>query len=179
MAGESERLVWAVEALGVEPGDRVLEVGCGHGAAATLVCERLDSGHLSAIDRSAKMIAAAQRRNREHVDAGRATFKAVTFEDADFAGDRFDVIFGVHVADFYREPAPALPISRGLLARGGRLGIFSQAPGWTAAGARAFAESLGATLRAHGFEGEPLTAELANGPAAGALARLAGQRSRR
>jgi ubiquinone/menaquinone biosynthesis C-methylase UbiE len=84
MANESERLLWAVEALGVEPSDRVLEVGCGHGAAATLVCERLVDGHLTAIDRSAKMIAPATKRNREHVEAGRAAFRTVAFEDAEF-----------------------------------------------------------------------------------------------
>jgi SAM-dependent methyltransferase len=171
MAGESERLVWAVEALAIEPDDRVLEVGCGHGAAATLVCERLETGRLTAIDRSPKMIAAATKRNREHVDAGRATFEAVTLEDADFGEERFDAIVAVHVAAFYRDPAPALPIARDLLVPGGRLGIFSQAPGWSAAAARAFADSLGDLLRRAGFESNPLTAELDNGPAAGALAK--------
>ena len=169
MAGESERLAWAVGELGIGPADLVLEVGCGHGAAATLICERLDTGRLIAIDRSPKMIAAATKRNREHVAAGRARFETVTFEEADFGDERFDRILAVHVAPFYRPPAPALAIARQLLAKGGRLGVFSQAPAWTTHQADEFALALALAMSDHGLAADATVAELENGPAAGAI----------
>ena len=46
------RMIWAVELMDPQPGDNVLEIGCGPGYGAELSCQRLTSGKLFAIDRS-------------------------------------------------------------------------------------------------------------------------------
>ena len=46
----------AVSALALTGTESVLEIGCGHGVAVRLVLERLTSGHITALDRSQKMI---------------------------------------------------------------------------------------------------------------------------
>ena len=118
MSGRLERLV---ERLDLRPGDRVLEIGCGHGVAATLVCERLTSGAYTAVDRSPKMIAAAERRNAEHVAAGRAEFLVMALESLDLGERRFDVIFAARVGLFEREPERARALAGRWLAPDGRL----------------------------------------------------------
>jgi ubiquinone/menaquinone biosynthesis C-methylase UbiE len=88
----SARLKAIVDQLDIRPDDRVLEIGCGHGVAATMVCERLEGGRLTAVDRSAKMIEAAARRNAAYVESGKAEFLVATLEDLDLGDRRFDVI---------------------------------------------------------------------------------------
>jgi ubiquinone/menaquinone biosynthesis C-methylase UbiE len=106
----------------------VLEVGCGHGVAATLVCERLDSGHLTAVDRSAKMIEAAARRNVAYVEAGKAEFVVASLEDLDLGDRRFDKIFAVRVGLFHREPDRARALAGRWLAPGGAVFAFFDPP---------------------------------------------------
>jgi ubiquinone/menaquinone biosynthesis C-methylase UbiE len=117
----SERLRAVVDRLDIRPGDRVLEIGCGHGVAATFVCERLDGGRLTAIDRSPKMIAAAARRNAAYVDAGTAEFLVAHLERLDLGNRRFDKVFAVRVGMFHREPARARALVEPYLAPGGRI----------------------------------------------------------
>ena len=124
----SERLRVIVDGLGIRPGDRVLEIGCGHGVAATMVCERLDGGRLTAIDRSAKMIEAAARRNAAHVEAGRAEFLVATLEAADLGERRFELIFAVRVGLFHREPERARELAERWLAPKGALHAFFDEP---------------------------------------------------
>jgi ubiquinone/menaquinone biosynthesis C-methylase UbiE len=109
----SDRLKQVVDALDVQPGQRILEIGCGHGVAATYVIER--GAHLTAIDRSAKMIAAARKRNPG------GEFIVASLEDADLGDRRFDRILAARVGLFHREPERAQALASRWLAPGGRV----------------------------------------------------------
>ena len=124
----SERLRSVVEQLDIRPNERVLEIGCGHGVAATLVCERLEEGHLTAVDRSAKMIQAATRRNAAYVKAGRVDFLVASLEDLDLGDRRFDKIFAVRVGLFHRDPERARRLVERWLAPGGEVFTFFDLP---------------------------------------------------
>ncbi len=165
MAEASQRLVAAVAVMAPEPSDDVLELGCGHGVAASLICERLNDGRLTAIDRSARMIALAARRNAEHVAAGRARFEAVAVEKAELGEDAFDKLFAVDVAAFWRPGTGALTAARRLLRPGGTLHPSHHAPGWRDREAPAsFVATLTATLAEGGFAVEAVKTT-SSGPA--------------
>ncbi len=117
-----------VDRLDLQPDDRVLEIGCGHGVAATLVCERLKGGRLTAIDRSPKMIEAAARRNAAFVEAGTAEFLVARLEDIDLGERRFDVVFAVRVGLFDREPQRARALVEPWLKPNGRLHAIFDPP---------------------------------------------------
>ena len=125
----SERLRSIVERMGIRPGDRVLEVGCGHGVAASFLCERLEGGRYTGVDRSRKMIESAARRNAEHVESGRAEFLEAELEELDLGERRFDAILAVRVGLFHREPARARALVERWLAPGGQLFVHYDEPG--------------------------------------------------
>ena len=176
MAGKaSERFVWAVDTLDVRPTDRVLEVGCGHGVAVSLVCERLTTGTINAIDRSPKMIAMATRRNREHVDAGKAVLEAIALEDADLGDRRFEKVFAFNVAPFWQQPQAALGAVREHLARDGAVYLFWDARHFAPERARDLGNELADRLREGGFSVDRVLVEdLRPVPAVCAIGRLQG-----
>jgi ubiquinone/menaquinone biosynthesis C-methylase UbiE len=124
----SARLRAVVDELGISPSDRVLELGCGHGVAASYVCERLNGGRLTAVDRSPKMIEAAARRNARYASAGTAEFLVAEIEALDLGDRRFDVAFAVRVRLFHREPEFGRALIEPWLAPGGRLLTFYDGP---------------------------------------------------
>jgi SAM-dependent methyltransferase len=151
-----ERLSWAVETMAVGPEDRLLEIGCGRGVAVALVCERLAGGTITAVDRSAKAIAAARERNAAAVASGRADLRVAALEHASFPDGSFDKIFAVNVNLFWtRSPAAELRLVGRWLAPGGRLYLFWEPPGAGKAGE--LADRVVPPLVAEGFEAEVLT----------------------
>jgi SAM-dependent methyltransferase len=175
MAGRrpADRHGWAVDALDLDPADRLLEVGCGHGVTASVVCERLDDGELVGIDRSPKMVEMAIARNAAHIAAGRATFRTAKLEQAPFEGERFDKVFAFHVAAFWRRPQVMLTVTRNLLKPGGALYLFNQLPGWNQTdGSATFSRQVSDVLTEHSFiPEEPIVAELSDGSAIGIRSR--------
>lgn len=95
----SPRLAAIVDALPLRPGLRVLEIGCGPGAAAREVARRIGDGHVLAIDRSAKAIAQATTGSRAEIAAGRLSLRQVAVEDFQLEpGDEpFDIALAVRV----------------------------------------------------------------------------------
>jgi SAM-dependent methyltransferase len=78
---------------------RVLEIGCGPGAAARAVVARLGSGHVTAIDRSSRAIALARAACAAELKAGRLALACVAAEVFVLAPGEppFDLAFGFRV----------------------------------------------------------------------------------
>jgi SAM-dependent methyltransferase len=127
----------------------LLEIGCGHGVAVSLVCDSLRGGSITAIDRSPAMIARAARRNQAHIDAGRAVFEAVALKNADFGQARFDKVFAVNVRLFRANAAEEAEGLRRLLKPRGALYLFQHHP--TARRTRAVTGELTLALDHNGF----------------------------
>jgi SAM-dependent methyltransferase len=163
-----ERLTRTVTLLGLGPDDRVLEIGCGRGAAATLVCERLASGRLTAIDRSEKMIEAATARNAPHVASGKAQFKRIALRDANFEEALFDKIFAVNVNAFWLDGAHECAVLRRVLHPAGRLVLAYDVPSRAQAGR--IVERLLPRLRLAGFASVAALTDEASGRFVGATA---------
>ena len=124
----SDRIDRFVEAMNVQSQDRILEIGCGHGVAASLLCEKLGTGRYLGIDRSPKMVAAAAKRNAAFVGTGVAEFAVATLESLDLGNERFDKVLAMRVRLFHDQPVEARRLAERWLRPGGKLFVEYDEP---------------------------------------------------
>jgi SAM-dependent methyltransferase len=111
----------ALDLLGIEPTDRILEIGFGHGRTIQRAAARAGRGFVAGVDPSELMVSVARRRNRRllregRVDLGRADVAKLPFPDGSF-----DKVFSVHTIYFWKDPLGTLEEIRRVLRPGGRL----------------------------------------------------------
>jgi len=162
---------WAVELLDIQPGERVLELGCGPGVALAALAERAVAGLVVGVDQSPVMIRQAQRRNAVAIAAGRLRLVRSSVEDLPLSPEQreppfdtsFDAVLAVNNVGFWSEPARCLSGLRRLLRPRGRIALVTQprCPGATAETTRAAGDELAALLASVGFTSlEQTTLEL-------------------
>lgn len=111
----------AMERAKIAPGERVLDVGCGCGATALELAERVGAaGAVLGIDISRPMLTRARERARQ---AGQAQlrFEHADAQTHDLAKASFDVLFSRFGVMFFSDPRAAFANLRRALAPGGRL----------------------------------------------------------
>lgn len=98
-AALSPRLAAVVAALPLRPDSRVLEVGCGPGAAARAIADRLVTGHVLALDRSAAAVAQVLAGSATQIASGRLSVRQVAVEDFELqpAEEPYDLVLAVRV----------------------------------------------------------------------------------
>lgn len=102
-----------VDAVGVRPTDRVLDVGSGPGALTARLVDRVGAARVAAVDPAEGFVAAVRAR-LPGVDARRATAEALPFDDG-----TFDVTVAQLVVHFLADPVGGLAQMRRVTRPGG------------------------------------------------------------
>jgi SAM-dependent methyltransferase len=124
----SPRILAAVELLAPQPGEALLEIGCGTSHAIQAVLERQPTVRVTAIDRSQKAVARAQVVNSAAIRAGRVHVFSGDIETAPVSPGGFDRAFAIRVNSFWTRPGLALPQVAGSLKPGGEFWIVYDSP---------------------------------------------------
>ncbi len=116
--GENQR---AIDALAIESGDQILDIGCGPGRSLAELAARAPSGRVVGVDPSDVMVASAARRNRQLIAAGRVGVAPAGVEALPFPDGSLDKALCVHVVYFWTDLDAALREIGRVLKPGGRL----------------------------------------------------------
>ena len=111
----------ALELLGLQPSDRLLEVGFGHGRTIRLAAAQVPQGFVAGVDVSEDMVRMAQRRCVELVGKGLVELTVGDSRRLPYVDTSFDKVLSVHTIYFWEEPIKDLGEIFRVLKPGGRL----------------------------------------------------------
>jgi ubiquinone/menaquinone biosynthesis C-methylase UbiE len=93
----------AIAALDIRPGNRVLDLGTGHGRSLAELARQVAKGCVTGADPSALMIKTAAHRNHKLVRSGRVDLIQADASRLPFDDELFDRVLCVHVVYFWED----------------------------------------------------------------------------
>jgi ubiquinone/menaquinone biosynthesis C-methylase UbiE len=118
----------ALDALGLRPGDSVIEIGCGPGMGLRAALKRVGrQGFVAGVDRSGCAVHYAAHMTHSAILNGRAAVMRAEAHDLPFRDCFFDRAYAVNTFQFWPDPARALREVARVLAPQGRLVITQRA----------------------------------------------------
>lgn len=120
------RNLWTVGLLGIRPGDRILEIGCGPGVALKACAEQARMGLVVGLDHSEAMLAQAERRNRQAIERGQVQLQLGGLNAIPTLAGLFDKVFLVNVVQFLPDKAAAFRTFYEVMAPGGTIATTYQ-----------------------------------------------------
>jgi ubiquinone/menaquinone biosynthesis C-methylase UbiE len=98
----------ALAALAVNPGDRILEIGFGHGRTLEQLVAAAPSGFVAGLDHSSEMYEMARRRCAPLLQSGRLELNLGTSQAMPYPNAHFDRVLAVHTLYFWNNPTEHL-----------------------------------------------------------------------
>ncbi len=96
-----ERNNWTVDLLGIQPGDKILEIGCGPGIGLKAAVARLETGQVTGIDHSSAMLTQASHCLHKEIERGRCQLQLGGLELLASTAYRYDRIYSANVVQFF------------------------------------------------------------------------------
>jgi len=122
MALETKRFNSEVlERVLVRPGQRILEIGFGHGYTLQRVATAHPEARFAGIDHAEDMVAMVARRCSSLIRDGRLDIRTGTSRSLPWPNESFDWVFAVHTIYFWHDPSTHLSEIHRVLVAGGHL----------------------------------------------------------
>lgn len=120
---------WAVNHVGVQPTDHVLEIGCGPGLGVEFLSKLATEGLIVGLDPSSVVLKQARKRNASAMNSGRVELREGAMPNLPFKNDQFDKVLSVNNVMLWPQPERSMNELWRVLKPGGRL-VITLTPMW-------------------------------------------------
>ncbi len=140
--------------VGIQPDDRILEIGFGPGIAIERAAELAKRGKVIGVDHSELMLRQASRRNATAIAAGRVDLRLGTAERLPEFSEPFDKVIAINSYMFWNDPEGVLLGLRNRMKSGGVIALTFQSRKRDATNedTQRGAEAIAASLQRAGFD---------------------------